>query len=141
MVWIVLESADIVVTTWNVVDVSAAWESKKPTSCLSTDFRYSNLIRELCLSAVLAQHNPSAKVEVNSIIRFPYLVLVTKVMQPTYERRQPDSNGHVEKLQRILSQVKGLGQVIKTVIFINISTWFTESMEIATPRSLLTRPY
>lgn len=107
MVWIVLESADIVVTTWNVVDVSAAWESKKPTSCLSTDFRYSNLIRELCLSAVLAQHNPSAKVKVNSIIRFPYPALVTtKVIQPTYERRQPDSNGHVEKLQRILSHVK-----------------------------------
>ena len=35
--------------------------SKKPTSCLSTDFRYSILRSDVCLSAVLVQQIPSAR--------------------------------------------------------------------------------
>lgn len=59
--WTVLESEEMVETTWKVIEESAAWVSKKPTSCLITDFKYSTLIREVCLSAVLAQHSPSVK--------------------------------------------------------------------------------
>lgn len=39
----------------------AVWSSKNPTSCLRTDFKYSTLMRDVCLSAVLVQHIPSAR--------------------------------------------------------------------------------
>lgn len=61
-----LESAVIVETTWYVVEEPASCVSKKPTSCLRTDLRYSNRILEVCRSAVLAQQSPSAKT-MNSI--------------------------------------------------------------------------
>lgn len=59
--WIELASLEMVETTWKVVEEPCSWVSKKPTSCLRTAFRYSVLILEVCLSAVLVQHIPSAK--------------------------------------------------------------------------------
>jgi len=58
--WIKWASKEMVETTWKVVD-EASWLSKKPTSCLRTDFKYSILMRDACLSAVLVQQIPSAK--------------------------------------------------------------------------------
>lgn len=58
--WIECASAEMLETTLKVVD-EAPWLSKKPTSCLSTDLKYSIRMRDVCLSAVLVQHTPSAK--------------------------------------------------------------------------------
>lgn len=58
--WIKWASDEMVEMTWNVVE-EVAWLSKKLTSCLSTDFKYSIRIRDVCLSAVLVQQNPSAE--------------------------------------------------------------------------------
>lgn len=57
--WTVFASEEMSETTWYVVEEPAVCVSKKPTSCLKTDFRYSTLILEACLSAVLFQHIPS----------------------------------------------------------------------------------
>lgn len=43
-----------------ISEVFASWESNKPTSCLSTAFKYLYRILSTCLSPVLLQQYPSA---------------------------------------------------------------------------------
>jgi hypothetical protein len=112
------------VTTWLVVEVPAVRVSKKPTSCLRTDFRYSILIREVCLSAVLVQHCPSAKANINhnetrNIARLKFfrqfsfifkqkmiparnLVKLQKQLQLTYEGSKSNSNCSIKQIECML---------------------------------------
>lgn len=68
--WIECASEDMVDTTRNVAE-EASCLSKKPTSCLRIDFRYSTRMREVCLSAVLVQQIPSAKKKETRALKHP----------------------------------------------------------------------
>lgn len=69
--------------TWKVVE-EAACLSKKPTSCLRTDFRYSILMRDVCLSDVLVQQIPSAKNECTQVQYEEYEMLVIQHLSSPY---------------------------------------------------------
>lgn len=70
--WTALASEEMIEITWNVVEEPAVWVSKNETSCLRTELRYFILILEVCLSAVLAQHNPSAEAVVTETNQFKF---------------------------------------------------------------------
>lgn len=77
--WTALASEEMIEITWYVVEEPAVWVSKKETSCLRTDFRYSILILEVCLSAVRVQHNPSVEVVSMKIGQVPVLIKIFNV--------------------------------------------------------------
>lgn len=89
------------------------WLSKKPTSCLNTDLRYSIRIRDVCLSAVLVQHTPSARA-VNIHQDNQYYIpnirthskrLATAIIEEqirTQKRRDSDSKSDIEQPNGIL---------------------------------------
>lgn len=97
--WIDCASAEMLETTLKVVD-EAPWLSKKPTSCLSTDLKYSIRMRDVCLSAVLVQHTPSAKPR-SAGASFYEIKLVEHVLL-TEKCRDSDSQSNIEQPQGIL---------------------------------------